>query len=208
MANSISAVIPDITVRDNRVITTSIAVADYFEKSHDNVLKKIRAVILDCPPSYHVVNFNEVVRDVPGGDGAVRKMPMYELTRDAFVLIVMGFTGKKALQWKIDYIEAFNRMEAELTNQYPVTAPVMPVFPVDTDFSYLTTIKSGHVAEIRLVNCGQILAHYSDFVEMVQRTGSVVIDEAELRSLSSEAIITLCEAARRSRSKWEKLHCN
>lgn len=39
---------------------------------------------------------------------------MFELTRDAFVLIVMGFTGKRALQWKIDYIKAFNRMEATL----------------------------------------------------------------------------------------------
>ncbi|HDR2587271.1 Rha family transcriptional regulator [Enterobacter ludwigii] len=208
MTNAISAVIPEITIHDGRAVTTSVALANYFQKRHDDVVRKIRGLISECRPSYHLRNFTEMVRDVPGGDGAVRKMPMYELTRDAFVLIVMGFTGKKALQWKIDYIEAFNRMEAELTNQYPVTSPVMPVFPVDTDFSYLTTVKNGHVAEIRLVNRGQILAHYSDFVEMVQRTGSVVIDEAELRSLSSEAIITLCEAARRSRSKWEKLHCN
>ncbi|MDU3302116.1 MAG: Rha family transcriptional regulator, partial [Enterobacter ludwigii] len=189
--------------------TTSVAVANYFQKRHDHVMDKIRAVMADCDPAWRFPNFRETsyTRENPnGGDGIATVM--YELTRDAFVLIAMGFTGKKALQWKIDYIEAFNRMEAELTDQYPATAPVMPVFPVDTDFSYLTTVKNGLVAEIRLVTRGQILAHYSDFIEMVQRTGSVVIDEAELRSLSSEAIITLCEAARRSRSKWEKLHCS
>jgi Rha family phage regulatory protein len=206
MTNAISAVIPEITIHDGRAVTTSIALANYFQKRHDDVVRKIRGLISECRPSYHLRNFTEMVRNVPGGDGAVRKMPMYELTRDAFVLIVMGFTGKKALQWKIDYIEAFNRMEAELTSS-PTAAPAMPVFPVDTDFSYMTTVKNGHVAEIRIVTQGQILAHYSDFIEMVQRTGSVVIDEAELRSLSSEAIIMLCEAARKSRYKWEKLHC-
>lgn len=105
---------PEIIALDGQAITTSLAVAKYFHKTHDNVLKKIRLVIDECEPKYHVVNFNEVVREVPGGDGAMRKMPMFELTRDAFVLIAMGFTGKKALQWKINYINAFNRMEAKL----------------------------------------------------------------------------------------------
>ncbi|HEY3986022.1 Rha family transcriptional regulator [Cedecea sp.] len=110
----ISAVIPEIIIHNSRAVTTSIAVANYFQKRHDNVIDKIRAVMADCDPAYHLLNFKEVVREVPGGDGAMRKMPMFELTRDAFVLIVMGFTGKKALQWKIDYINAFNKMEAEL----------------------------------------------------------------------------------------------
>ncbi|MBV7311058.1 Rha family transcriptional regulator [Morganella morganii] len=105
---------PSVFIHDGKAITTSISIADYFQKTHDNVLKKIRSVIADCDEKYHLVNFNEVVRDVTGGDGAVRKMPMYELTRDGFVLIAMGFTGKKALQWKINYINAFNSMEAEL----------------------------------------------------------------------------------------------
>lgn len=105
---------PTVFIHDGKAVTTSIAIAEYFHKTHDNVLKKIRSVIAECDSEYHLVNFNEVVRDVSGGDGAVRKMPMYELTRDAFVLIAMGFTGKKALQWKINYINAFNRMEAEL----------------------------------------------------------------------------------------------
>lgn len=114
MTNQLSVIAPTVVIHDGKVVTTSIAIAEYFQKTHDNVLKKIRSVIAECDDEYHLVNFNEVVRDVSGGDGAIRKMPMYELTRDAFVLIAMGFTGKKALQWKINYINAFNRMEAEL----------------------------------------------------------------------------------------------
>ncbi|HGJ5882797.1 Rha family transcriptional regulator [Arsenophonus sp.] len=114
MNNQLSLFHPEVVIHNGKVVTTSVAIANYFQKTHDNVLKKIRSVITDCDKNYHLVNFNEVVRDVIGGDGAVRKMPMFELTRDGFVLIAMGFTGKKALQWKVNYINAFNRMESEL----------------------------------------------------------------------------------------------
>ncbi|MGE9550427.1 Rha family transcriptional regulator [Erwinia amylovora] len=113
-ALSVSSLEPEIIFHNGKAITTSLSVAEYFHKRHDNVMDKIRSVIAECDEKYHLLNFKEVVREVPGGDGAMRKMPMYELTRDAFVLIAMGFTGKKALQWKINYINAFNRMEAEL----------------------------------------------------------------------------------------------
>ncbi|MGK5722449.1 Rha family transcriptional regulator, partial [Proteus mirabilis] len=103
---------PTIFIHDGKAVTTSFAIAEYFHKTHDNVLKKIRSVIAECNPEYHVVNFNEMFQEVEVANNAIRKSPYYELTRDAFVLIAMGFTGKKALQWKINYINAFNRMEA------------------------------------------------------------------------------------------------
>ncbi|MBJ9121008.1 Rha family transcriptional regulator [Citrobacter koseri] len=107
---------PEVIVNNGKAVTTSLAVAAYFQKTHDNVLKKIRSVIAECEEEYRLVNFNETsyTRENPNG-GAGISTPMFELTRDAFVLIVMGFTGKKALQWKIDYINAFNKMEAALS---------------------------------------------------------------------------------------------
>lgn len=113
--------IPSVFIHDGKAVTTSIAIAEYFQKTHDNVLKKIRSIIAECEPEYHVVNFNEMFQQVEIANNAVRKTPYYELTRDAFVLIAMGFTGKKALQWKINYINAFNRMEAELTKPKKTT---------------------------------------------------------------------------------------
>jgi Rha family phage regulatory protein len=202
MASQISSVLPEITIHNGRAVTTSIAVANYFQKEHKNVLQKIRA--LECSPAFTTANFSAVVVNVQAGFNE-RETEAYEMTRNGFIFLVMGFTGKKASAFKEAYIAEFDRMEAELTKQ-PSTAPAVPIFPVTSDFSYLTTVERGHVVDIRIVMSGQILAHYSDFIEMVQRTGSVVIDEAELRSLSSEAIMTLCEAARQSRYKWEKLH--
>ncbi|ECI4012793.1 hypothetical protein DN310_26830 [Salmonella enterica subsp. salamae] len=107
---------PEVSIHDGKAVTTSLAVAHYFQKTHDNVLKKIRSVIAECEEEYRLVNFNETsyTRGNPNG-GVGISTPMFELTRDAFVLIVMGFTGKKALQWKIDYINAFNKMEAALS---------------------------------------------------------------------------------------------
>lgn len=112
---AVTATNPSVFIHNGKAITTSIAIAEYFQKTHDNVLKKIRSIIAECDDEYRLVNFNETsyLRENPnGGDGIATVM--YELTRDAFVLIAMGFTGKKALQWKINYINAFNRMEAEL----------------------------------------------------------------------------------------------
>lgn len=107
---------PEVTIHGGKAVTTSISVAEYFQKRHDNVMEKIRAVMAECDDEYRLLNFKETVyeRENPSG-GAGISTPMFELTRDAFVLIVMGFTGKKALQWKIDYINAFNKMEATIS---------------------------------------------------------------------------------------------
>ncbi|HCL5074824.1 TPA: Rha family transcriptional regulator [Salmonella enterica] len=192
MTNPISTVIPEITIHNNRAVTTSIAVANYFEKSHDNVLKKIRAVMFDCPPSYHVVNFNEVVREVPGGDGAVRKMPMFELTRDAFVLIVMGFTGKKALQWKIDYITAFNAMEAELSK---------PV--VQTGYSELViTLQNGQPVCSRVGQPGEFMSTLEGHTEMLRRAGYVVTHCDDLELLTVADLAKRAGEARQLMNKW------
>jgi len=56
-----------------------------------------------------------MIVEVDIGKGATRKDPAYQLTRDGFTLLAMGFTGKAALAWKIKYIEAFNKLEQRVT---------------------------------------------------------------------------------------------
>ncbi|GBC62523.1 hypothetical protein DENIS_3495 [Desulfonema ishimotonii] len=101
-----------VTLRGDRSVTTSLIIADVFGKKHKNVLRDIEA--LEIPESLHGLNFEPMSVEVKIGNGAVRKDPAYRITRDGFTLLVMGFTGRKAMAWKIRYIEAFNRMEAEL----------------------------------------------------------------------------------------------
>ncbi len=72
--------------------------------------------------SNELLNFGEVVRiskttNPKSGKLVNRKMPMYKITRDGFSLLAMGFTGKKALQWKIAFIDAFNTMEKLLQKE-------------------------------------------------------------------------------------------
>lgn len=82
-------------------------VAEHFEKQHKDVLESIRN--LTAKNSATKSMFIETSFESRG-----KFYPQYELTRDGFSLLVMGFTGSKALEWKLKYIEAFNEMEREL----------------------------------------------------------------------------------------------
>ena len=99
---------PDLEIIEGHVTTTSQQVAQHFGKRHDTVLRAIAN--LDCSPEFTARNFAASEYT----DSTGRKLPAYRLTRDGFVFLAMGFTGKDAAQWKEAYINAFNRMEAEL----------------------------------------------------------------------------------------------
>ena len=94
--------------------TTSLKVAEVFHKRHDAVIRDIRKLKDNTPESFHAHNFVEMFNEVSGANGAIRKYPMYTMTRDGFTLLVMGYTGKDAMRFKLEYIEAFNAMEKEL----------------------------------------------------------------------------------------------
>jgi Rha family phage regulatory protein len=105
---------PRIAVKGKEVTTTSLAIADHFERLHKDVMKAIRARLEDLDVDYHRRNFALMFREVVIGNGAVRKEPYYRMTRDGFVFIAMAFTGRKAAQWQVAYINAFNSMEQSL----------------------------------------------------------------------------------------------
>jgi Rha family phage regulatory protein len=105
---STSALVPQLTIVNGRPVATSLNVADVFGKRHDNVVRAIKR--LDIPKEFNLLNFEEITYI----DDMGRNQPMYHITRDGFTLLAMGFTGKEAMRFKLAYIEAFNRMEAEL----------------------------------------------------------------------------------------------
>ncbi|HGJ5877509.1 MAG TPA: Rha family transcriptional regulator, partial [Arsenophonus nasoniae] len=112
MTLQLSTITPKVTIHNGKAITTSQDVADYFGKRHDDVLKKIRN--LDCSSDFHARNFAEMFQKINIGKGAKRESKYYEMTKDGFVFLVMGFTGKKAAQFKEAYIAEFNLMERKL----------------------------------------------------------------------------------------------
>ena len=105
--------------KDNQVLTSSLLVAEKFGKRHVEVLDAVRELIAKAEKNTFVENqklnkmFALIEQEIPMPvGGGVKKAPVYVMNRDGFTLLVMGFTGEKALQFKLDYIEAFNKMEA------------------------------------------------------------------------------------------------
>lgn len=104
--------LPMITERDGIPVTTSRAVAEQFGKNHKEVLRAIENTITQLKETEEGRTFNERnFAPISLRDAKNREKPAYLLTRDGFTLLAMGFTGAKAVQFKVAYINAFNRME-------------------------------------------------------------------------------------------------
>ena len=104
---------PSVSLYSGRPATTSLEVAKFFHKRHDHVVRSIQDLISNTPESFSAPNFGAAEYSDEQG----KPRPMFILYRDGFMLLVMGYTGKKALAMKLAYIEAFNRMEEELARQ-------------------------------------------------------------------------------------------
>ena len=110
----INPIIPQLTVSEQGIpLASSLDVAKVFEKEHFHVLRDIENLLKDIPEDFIATNFGLVEYTDAKGE----KRPMYNLTRDAFTLLAMGFTGKKAMRFKVLYIETFNAMEKALVEQ-------------------------------------------------------------------------------------------
>ena len=104
-----------VTSLDGQLITSSLLVAEAFGKQHSHVIRSIEN--LDIPEKFTSIHFWMHVQKVSVGNGAKRESKVYRMTKDGFMLLVMGFTGKRAMDIKIAYINAFNRMAAQLAQQ-------------------------------------------------------------------------------------------
>lgn len=96
--------------KGSKTITTSEIVAKVFGKLHKNVLRDIRGILETGDDEFNRLNF-ELVEFI---DKKGEKRPMFEMTKDGFLLLVMGYKTKKAMAIKIAYIKAFNFMQEQL----------------------------------------------------------------------------------------------
>src|SRR5690625_4169744 len=97
-----------VKVLNDQVVTSSVDVAENFEREHHDVIKSIEKMKKD------VGTFTEMFYQENGRDSYGRFRKTYLMNRNGFTLLAMGFTGKKAMDFKLKYIEAFNEMEKEL----------------------------------------------------------------------------------------------
>ena len=94
-------------LKNDEALTDSLTVAEMFQKRHDSVLRSIDNLIETLHKNEERKMF--ILSRRKADDGQFHRM--YLMNRDGFSLLVMGFNGKKALEWKLKYIDAFNKME-------------------------------------------------------------------------------------------------
>lgn len=102
-----------VSVNNGKIVTTSLQVAEVFNKLHRHVLRDIRN--LECSSNFQESNFGLSFYHSKLLNGGYKKQPMYYITRDGFTFLAMGFTGKIAAKFKEAYINAFNEMERKLS---------------------------------------------------------------------------------------------
>lgn len=105
-----------VVMKDKQAVTTSLQVAENFEKRHDHLLRDIETLKDDVP------NFGEMYFLSTTHDSYGRDRKHYLMNRDGFTLLAMGFTGKKAMEFKLNYIQAFNDMESHIKQELDTSA--------------------------------------------------------------------------------------
>jgi Rha family phage regulatory protein len=104
-----------ITGKNGQNVTTSLIVAEVFEKEHKHVIRDIKN--LACSNEFIESNFGLIQRISDLGHGRTRQDPYYEMTKDGFAFLVMGYTGAKAAQFKEKFITEFNNREQIIKKQ-------------------------------------------------------------------------------------------
>lgn len=110
--------------RNNQPVTTSLRVAETFKKNHRDVLKAIEDMLKNSVAQNIAADFAKGTYK----NKQNHEYPMYYMNKDGFTLLAMGFTGKKAMQFKMEYIDQFNKMETVIRennlDSYMIADPV------------------------------------------------------------------------------------
>ncbi len=138
----------EIKEENDELVVSSREIADNFGKDHGKVLRSIGEIIKRSgEPKVVYQMFHRLTYENRG-----KQYPMYLMNRDGFSLLVMGFTGKEALQWKLKYIAAFNAMEKSLRSM-----PSLPNFanPVEAARAWADA-EEGRVKALDVVDDLQV----------------------------------------------------
>ncbi|MFA5040030.1 MAG: Rha family transcriptional regulator [Bdellovibrionales bacterium] len=119
--------------RDGSIFANSLEVASVFEKEHKDVMRKISSFSERGRRNFTLTDYK---------DNQNRFQPMFEMNRDGFMFLAMGFTGEKAENWKLDLIDAFNEMERQIKEpQLKLPTDPMEILSLVFDAQKATNIE-------------------------------------------------------------------
>lgn len=154
-----------VVVENEHAVTTSLRVAEVFGKRHADVLRAVSN--LECSEDFRERNFAFKLKISDLGNGRTRKDPMYYISRDGFMFLTFGFTGKTAAKWKEAYIKAFNIMEAKLRESHH-TGMQSFIAPVT---------KSSNAMALTLSNLNRLQEDYVRRLYELEKKGYAKADE-------------------------------
>ncbi len=172
---------PDVTIENGRAVTTSVAVAEFFRKMHKDVLRKIET--LECSEDFNERNFTPVTYTDAKGE----KRPMYQITKNGFVFLVMGFTGKKAAAFKEAYIAEFDRMEAELRQNN--TPPADKIIPGNGRTLIVHFDEHGNIKFTETVPDGAMVCTLDTFQFYLEKQGWTLVNRSAIKNMTVEQLL-------------------
>ncbi|ELQ3645084.1 Rha family transcriptional regulator [Escherichia coli] len=174
---------PEITIANGRAVTSSLAVAEYFRKPHKDVLAKISR--LDCSAEFTERNFSPSEYT----DSTGRKLPMYQITKNGFVFLVMGFTGKKAAAFKEAYIAEFDRMEKELRQNNAPSPDKMIHGDGRTLVIHLD--EHGNIKFTETVPDGAMVCTLDTFQFYLEKQGWTLVNRSAIKNMTVEQLLKI-----------------
>lgn len=147
---------------NNELVTDSKWVSQFFGKPHDRVLEKIRT--LHCSSEFRCANFFAYSYKHPQNGETYEA---YEMTKDGFIFLVMGFTGRRAAEIKEAYINAFNEMQARLSNT---------TSPLDRQRMMLTW-ENGRVIAAKTIDENHFISTREELPFVIKDPGFLSLDQ-------------------------------
>ncbi|PSU69820.1 Rha family transcriptional regulator [Photobacterium phosphoreum] len=176
----------------NELVTDSLTVSKHFNKQHKDVLKKIES--LDCSDIFTSANFCAYVQKLNIGNSAVRDSKAYQMTKDGFMFLVMGFTGKRAATVKEAYINAFNQMAEQLTKK-PAAEPL--------SYRIMTVIENGQAIESKIIPNDAFIISKSRIAQLFNEPNLFSVDE--LLAISSSVNKSIAEIAKLQDMRFKQI---
>jgi len=158
--------LPLVELIDDQTITTSRAIANAFNREHRNVTQKIEK--LNCSERFLTANFSAVPYQHNGNT-----YTEYQITRDGFTFLAMGFTGKRAAQFKEAYIEEFNRMESELRIKQEALSDKVYV----SRMRFLVTVEAGRKDSAVIIHPNQFISSFEELPNMIDEMINIFPEE-------------------------------
>ncbi|HAM3640705.1 TPA: transcriptional regulator [Escherichia coli] len=173
---------PDVTIKNGRAVTTSVAIAEFFGKQHHHVVQKIES--LECSERFLTSNFSRVKFEHRGNT-----YNAYQITKNGFVFLVMGFTGKKAAAFKEAYIAEFDRMEAELRQNN--TPPTDKIIPGDGRTLVVRFDEHGNIKFTETVPDGAMVCTLDTFQFYLEKQGWTLVNRSAIRNMTVEQLLRI-----------------